>query len=210
MSSWGIFLRSNRRHAGLLFVVLCTSLLTDTDRAAAQSHKAQVAKIDAFVAEINQFIEQNRKSARIFGDVSAYGENTNRWHEFRDEDEMEKARTRNNLNTIAYVWTRAGKVNGISFTFTSPSGDWSHLMTYYFRDDGSLVKIHAQLTSFYGDLSIVRTLYFNNRGVLVKNTRKYVDLKTKKPTKPGKPGEFFDHSIPMYRKTSALPFSELL
>jgi hypothetical protein len=182
------------------------SLLTAPDRAAAQSDK----NIDSYVARINQFIEQNPKSARIFADVAGYGENTNRWREFRDEDEMEKARTRKNLNTMAYVWTRAGKVNGISFTFTSPSGDWAHLMNYYFRDDGSILKIHAELNSFYGDLSIVRDLYFNKRAVLVKNTRKYVDLKTRKPTKPGKPGEFFDHSIPIYSNVRALPFHKLL
>jgi len=200
---------TGRRTPKLLLAALCILSIGVPGQALAQ-HKSQVASIDAFVAEINQLISQNRKSARIFADISGTDENTNQWREFRNEDEMEKARTGDNLNTIAFVWTRAGKGSGMSFTFTSPSGDWAHLMTYYFRDDGSLAKIHAQLNSFYGDLSIIRTLYFNNRGVLLKNTRSYVDLKTRKPTKPGKPGEFFDHSIPMYRKVQDLPFHQLL
>ncbi|HEX6731737.1 MAG TPA: hypothetical protein VF074_17055 [Pyrinomonadaceae bacterium] len=190
----------------LLLVALCILSLGVSSRALAQ-HKTQVANIDAYVVEINQFIKQNRKAARIFADVSGTEEKPNQWREFRNEEEMERARTGDNLNTIAFVWTRAGKVTGTSFTFTSPSGDWAHLLTYYFREDGSLAKISAQLNTFYGDLSIIRELYFDKRGALLKNTRRYVDLKTKKAKKPG---EFFDHSVPMYLNVQALPFHKLL
>jgi hypothetical protein len=197
-------LRPRGRHVDLLFAVLCISLLAAPGETFAQS---QVAKIDAFVAEVNRFMKQNPKSSRIFADVSGVDDNEPEWREFHNEDEMEKARAGDNLNKIAYVWTRVGKVAGISFTFTSPSGDWAHLLTYYFRNDGSLAKISAQLNTFYGDLSIIRQLYFNNRGVLLKNTRQYVDLKTKRAKKPG---EFFDHSVPVYRNVQALPFHKLL
>lgn len=183
---------------------VCMSLIATPGQTFAQS---QVGKIDALVIEINRFMEQNRGSARVFGDLSGVNDEVERWQEFRNDDELEKARTPDNLNKIAFVWSRAGHVSGISFTFTSPSGDWTHLLTYYFRDDGSLAKISAQLNTFYGDLSIIRQLYFNNRGVLLKNTRQYVDLKTKKAKKPG---EFFDHSVPIYRNVRALPFHKLL
>jgi hypothetical protein len=195
-------LRASECHVGFLF--LCISLLAVPGETFAQS---QVAKIDTFVAEVNRFIKENPKSSRVFANVAGAEDNKPQWREFRNRDEMEKTRTGDNLNEIAFVWTRASKVAGISFTFTSPSGDWAHLLTYYFRDDGSLAKISAQLNTFYGDLSIIRQLYFNNRGVLFKNTRQYLDLKTKRAKKPG---EFFDHSVPVYRNVQALPFHKLL
>jgi hypothetical protein len=193
-------LRSSGCH--VLFAV-CILLLAAPGETLAQS---EVAKIDALAAEISRFIKQNPKSSRVFADVSGADDNE-QWREFRNEDEMEKARTGDNLNKIAFVWTRAGKVAGLSFTFTSPSGDWAHLITYYFRDDGSLSKISAQLNTFYGNLSIIRQLYFDKRGKLLKNTRQYVDLKTKRVKKPS---EFFDHSVPVYRNVQALPFHKLL
>lgn len=186
-----------------LFVAICLSLLVAPTSAA----QSEIAGIDAYVAKINQFMKVNKSSARIFADVSGSDDNTDRWQEFRNEDEMEKVRTGDNLNTIAFVSTNSGKVNASSFTFTSPSGDWAHLITYYFREDGSLAKIHAELNTFYGNLSVIRDLYFNNRGVLLKNTRRYLDLKTKKVRKPG---EFFDHTVPLYRNVRELPFHKLL
>lgn len=196
-------MRSNGNRAGLLFAAMYI-LLAAPGQTFAQS---QVAKIDALVAQINRFIKQNLKSSRVFGEVSGVDDKESRWSEFPSEDEMEKARTGDNLSKTAKVWTRAGKVAGTSFTFTSPSGDWAHLITYYFRDDGSLAKIQAQLNTFYGNLSIVRQLYFDKHGVLLKNTRQYLDLKTKRVKKPG---EFFDHSVPVYHNVSALPFQKLL
>ena len=78
---------------------------------------------------------------------------------------------------------------------------------YYFREDGSLAKIQAQLNSFYGDISVVRDQYYDPSGRLLKTTRKFLDLRTQKPKKPE---EFVDNPIPIYRKVTALPFRKLL
>ena len=171
--------------------------------ALAQAPKTHLAQINSYVAEVNSYVKRNAKSRRIFADVADY-EQTPSWREFKTEAEAEKA---SNLNQSADVWTRGGKVIAANLTFTSPSGDWAHLIMYYFREDGSLAKIEAQLNTFYGDVSIVRDQYFNNRGVRISSTRKFLDLKTQKPKKPG---EHFDHPVPVYSKVSELPFFRLL
>lgn len=174
----------------------------------AQPNKGQVSQIEAYSVQVDRFIKRTPKSLRIFANVAGVNDDKAQWREFRTEEEREKAGTGENLNENAYVWTRDRKIIGANFTFGSPSGDWAHLVMYYFRDDGTLAKIHAQLNTFYGDLSIVRDLYFDKRGNVLKNTRRYLDLKTQKPTK--KPTDFFDHSIPMYRNVRDLPFHQLL
>jgi hypothetical protein len=169
--------------------------------------KAALAEINSYTTEIDRFIKRNPK-ARIFGDVSPASPNrTSRWREFKSEAARKKAETGENLNQNAFVWSREGKLVGANFTFTSPSGDWAHIIMYYFREDGSLAKIQAQLNTFNGEISVVRDRYYDPGGRLLKTTRKFLDLQTQKPKKPG---EFMDKPIPVYHKVAELPFHNLL
>ena len=64
------------------------------------------------------------------------------------------------------MWTKQGKVIAAKFNFTSPSGDWNHFINYYFRENGSLAKIDAQLNTFEGNVSVVRQRYYNSNWTL--------------------------------------------
>lgn len=192
---------------GLMLTALCVLLPAMSHRAMAQQ-KSEITQIDTYAAQVDRFIRRNPKSLRYFGKVSSVDENAARWSEFRTDAEMEKAGTGDNLNERALIWAIDGKLAGADFNFTSPSGDWVHLINYYFRKDGSLAKIDARLNTFYGELSVVRLQYFNAKGVLLKSTRKYLDLNTRKPKKPG--GDFLDRDVPVYPNVRALPFHKLL
>jgi len=76
-----------------------------------------------------------------------------RWREFKSEVEREEADTGNDK---AKVWAKDGAVALVSYAFQSPSGDWAHYVSYYFREDGTLAKIHAQLNTFYGNMTVIR------------------------------------------------------
>ena len=164
-----------------------------------------VAEITAYKKQVDRFIKQKPKE-RLFGDVSTdVNDSEGVWREFKSEAARRKASE--NMYQSASVYSRNGKVVGANFTFTSPSGDWAHLIMYYFREDGSLAKIEAQLNTFYGDISVVRHRYFDSHGTLLKSTQQYLDLQTHKPKKPV---EFMDNPIPVYSTVSALPFHKLL
>lgn len=184
--------------ATVLFTFLCLQ-----SHAFAQSPKASIAEINAYVVEIDAYVKRNPRLKKMFGDAAEYEDNKSDWREFKTRAAFDKA----TLYESATVWTKTGKVIFASFTFTSPSGDWAHFINYYFRDDGSLAKIAAQLNTFYGDVSVLRNQYFNNAGVVLSSTRKFLDLKTRRPKKPG---DYFDHPVPVYRKVSELPFNKLL
>ena len=170
---------------------------------AAQSAKTPIAEINSYAAQVDSYIKRHARGKRIFGDVSSYNDNAPRWREFKNESEAEK----HELYSTAYVWSRDANIVGVNLTLSSPSGDWAHYVTYYFRKDGSLAKIEAQLNTFYGDVSVVRQQYFDNRGVRLRTTRRVLDLKTKKPKKSA---DYMDQDVPVYRKLSELPFSKLL
>jgi hypothetical protein len=175
----------------------------------ASTPATEIASIDRYTAQLDQFAKRNQKSAQVLGDISsASTDEKSNWKKFKSTKEREDAGTGDNLNEQADVWKREGKVVATNMTFGSPSGDWAHFVTYYFRDDGSVAKIHGELNTFYGDLRVVSDHYYSQDGKLLKTKRLFLDLKTKRPKKPGdyQPKK----SEPVYKKVSDLPFFKLL
>jgi hypothetical protein len=166
-----------------------------------------VAQIATRVKQVDRFVKTKPK-ARFFGDMSSATEDEKaKWQEFKSAKAREDAGNGDNLSQSAEVWTKQGKVVRVDFVFTSPSGDWAHLITYYFREDGTLAKLEAQHNTFYGDVSVVRIQYFDAGGKQIHATKKILDLQTQKPKKPG---EFYDNPVTVFLRTSDLPFHTLL
>ena len=197
---------SNRSPVSILLgfaAVISISILSD--RTAAQSRLAEIGKINSYVAEIDRFIKRNPESRQIVANTAPYDREAPQWNKFKSEAEAETAPE---IYENAHVWIRGGNVVATGVTLSSPSGDWAHMITYYYRDDGSLAKIQAQLNTFYGDVSVIRNQYFASRGVLLSSNRKFLDLRTQKPIK--RPRDYFDHEAPVYKRIIELPFYKIL
>jgi hypothetical protein len=192
------------RHLSSLLIIIVTC-----SGAVSQSPKPDsVASISSYAAAIER-LTISKSKRRIFADVSSGYENgPEDWKEFRSERERKKAETEANMNQTAAVWSKNGKPVVTKIALTSPSGDWAHLINYYYREDGTLAKIQAQLNTFYGDVSVVREQYFQSSGKVIRSTTRYLDLQTRKPVR--KPKDFFDQEVPVYKTVSALPFAKLL
>jgi hypothetical protein len=139
-----------------------------------------VVQIDEYAKTVSH-LRQTQKQ-RIFADVSSDWKKSI-WQEFKNEKMRDNADTGDNLNENAYVWMKDGKIVSTTFTFQSPSRDWAHFVTYYFRADGTLAKAESTLNTFYGNVTADRNYYFDLKGKIVKQNVKYLDLKTQKPIK---------------------------
>jgi len=166
--------------------------------------KSPISEINAYTTEIDRFIKTNKKH-RIFADTATEDDKDEMWKEFKSNKEVEDSASYSN----AALWTKNGKVVAVQCEFSSGSGDWVHYANYYFREDGSLARIHAQLNTFYGDVSVVRDRYYSQDGKLLKSTKRILDLYTQKP-KRNKARDFFDNPVRVYLKVSSLPFHKLL
>lgn len=166
--------------------------------ALSQTKTSAIAEIDTYAKEIDRFIKTKPKS-RLFGDVSTTEKS--RWREVR-------AKQAEDLYETAEVWTRDGKVVAANFQLSSASGDWVHFISYYFRADGTLAKIKAQLNTFYGNVSVLRDRYYDANRKQLKATERFLDLETQKPIK--RPTEFYNNPVPFYSRVSTLPFGRLL
>jgi hypothetical protein len=169
-----------------------------------------VVQIDKYAKTVSRLMETQKQ--RIFADVSSNGKKSI-WKEFKTEKMRDKADTGDNLNENAYVWMKDGKIVSTTFTFQSPSRDWAHFVTYYFRADGTLAKAESTLNTFYGNVTAERNYYFDSKGKIVEQNVKYLDLKTQKPINLrhlGKRQDFIDRKVKFFKTTNKLPFIKLI
>ena len=184
----------------LVTLLLLSSLAVGQDR---KTHLPALVSIDSYAKKVDRFTKRNDKRRRTFGNV---GDEQDHWKEFKGK--VAKGETDpEDLDEVAYVWVRTGRVVAASFAFQSGSRDWAHYVTYYFREDGTLAKIHAQLNTFYGDISVVRDKFYSSSGELLRTSTRYLNLESQKLRKRG---DFTDEPIPVYLKVRDLPFSKLL
>ncbi len=171
--------------------------------------KAEIKRIDAYCKTLDTFVKKYKSMHLVFADVSDYNQNKPQWRKYNSEKEFEKAREKVESYNIAYVWRKNGKIVKANFTFSSPSGDWAHYIYHYFREDGTIAKVEAQLNTFYGNMTILRRFYFNRKGSPLRKTTKYLDLETQKPKK-SEEQDFYDNEVKIFKKTNRLPFISLL
>jgi iron uptake system EfeUOB component EfeO/EfeM len=169
---------------------------------------AQVSAIEKEVSTIKQFRSQKTSVKRFAANLIGQGEKESKWRIFKNEAELEKENIGDNIGESANVWLKNGQVVTASFTIQTESGDWIHFITYYYRKDGTLAKIEAQLNTFYGNQTVLRNRYYSQRGELLKQSDEYRNLRTKQKNKPNE--NFIDEPIPNYLNVSQLPFYALV
>ena len=186
-----------------LIILFCHFVSAQTGK------KAEIKRIDAYCKTLDSFVKKYKGAHLVYADVSDYNENKPQWRKYNSEKEFEKARETVESYNIAYIWRKNGKIVMTNFTFSSPSGDWAHYIHHYFREDGTIAKVEAQLNTFYGNMTVLRQFYFNRKGSLLRKTTKNLGLETQTPKK-SEGQDFYDNEVKIFKKTSKLPFASLL
>lgn len=165
-----------------------------------------LAEVQAYVKEARDFVEKQGEPHLIFADVSDYNEGSKPlWKKYSSMIDFQNAGEEIESYTVAYVWLKEGKVIGVNFTYSSPSGDWAHYAEHVFRPDGSIAEIRKELRTFMGDVIVIRTTVFDPSGKELKVSKEFLDLNTQKPVPPTE--NFQDVDIPVYKKAGDLPFA---
>ncbi|HVG32030.1 MAG TPA: hypothetical protein VM911_03090 [Pyrinomonadaceae bacterium] len=195
----------------LALLVACPPLSINTSRAAvlqAQSPADNIASIEAYSKQMDAYTKRNARAGRLFGDTRAYetGDEPARWQEFKTKRALQRAE----VYSAATAWTGStGEPVVVNIDLTSPSGDWAQFNSYYYRSDGTLAKLRAEMRTFLGDVIIIRDRFYDSKSKLLQEKTRYLDLQTRKPKKI-KEGDFMDMPPEVYAKTSTLPFYALL
>ena len=164
----------------------------------------QVADIQAYCKRIDRFIKGNPDSRRVFDRTSLKNADQapNAWRE--TEGDHGRGDTRSNLKESAYVWLSQGKIVAVNFTFQGASRDWVQYAMYYYREDGTLARISAQLNVLNREMTFIREQFYDRKGVLLRGSTKSCALKTGRERKPER--DYIPEPLPRYLTTDLLPF----
>ncbi|HUF04713.1 MAG TPA: hypothetical protein VMM38_11135 [Aridibacter sp.] len=165
-----------------------------------------LAEVQAFVKEARDFVEKQGEPHLIFADVSDYNEGAKPvWKKYGSMVDFQNAGEEGERYTVAYIWLKEGKVIGVNFTYSSPSGDWAYYAEHVFRADGSVAEIRKELRTFLGDVIVIRTTVYDPAGKELMTTKEFLDLDSQKPVPPT--SNFMDVDVAVYKKAGDLPFA---
>jgi hypothetical protein len=185
--------------AGIIFFALAIS-------APAQTKPTTVTRtIDKYVKSIEKLTGSRKEPDLVMADAADIEAEKPDWKKFDSPAALEKARQEKETYTIAFNWKKNGKIVASNFTYFSQSGDWSQYVYHYFRENGTLARVDAELRTFNDDCVIKQRFYFNRAGKRLRKTLNYYDLTTNKPKERclGADALKFDYS----RSVAKLPFS---
>jgi hypothetical protein len=196
------------------FILPVAALLTFViapSHTAAQSGKAAINEIDAYVKTVDGIVKRRRNPDRVFADTADMNSSREKWRRFASIKALDRFRKRSETYSISYNWLSAGKIVASNFTLFSASGDWAKYVNHYFRPDGTLARVDTDYRTFMGDFVVLRSRYFDPKGNQISSSVKYLDLTTRKPKDAGE-GVMGDDpkEVEYYLKTSKLPFARLM
>ncbi|HEV7698944.1 MAG TPA: hypothetical protein VGO43_01810 [Pyrinomonadaceae bacterium] len=183
-------------------------ILTLCSSSAAQS---TAVEIDKYVRSVKK--TEGARNRTIVADTATEEQTKAHWRVFPTEKALDRFREKSETYSIAYNWKLNGKLATSHFTDFSASGDWTEYTFHYFRPDGTIAKVEAELRTFYGDWIVIRHYYFDPAGKQIKKTSKYLDLTTNKPKKPTPEMPDVDagvFAVTFYKRTNKLPFAGLV
>lgn len=166
---------------GSLFI---GSLLLLSPSIAGQTRSSSTIRpIDAYVRSLDAWVSSRKEPDLVVADTADVQAPKPAWKRFESVAALDKAREEHETYTIAFNWKRNGRITVSNFTYFSPSGDWSQYVHHYFRFDGTLAMVSAELRTFMDDCVIKQRFYFNSAGKRLKKTLRYFDLNTDRPKK---------------------------
>jgi hypothetical protein len=170
----------------------------------------EIKKIDAYAKTLDDLINKNKNRHLVFADVSDYRKDSDSiWKKYNSVNAFKKASIES--YSMAEVWQKGDKIIAANFVFDSPSGDWVHYIDHYYREDGTLAKVEAQLNVFglEGLISVYRNFYFDQKGKLLRKTAKYYSHEAKKWKKADQV-HFMNREVEIFKTTGKLPFASTL
>jgi hypothetical protein len=191
----------------LAFVTLIAAQTPSTAKPTTKS--SEVAAIDAYCQELDDFKKSQRNRARILG-AEVDQTDIPKWKEFKSR----RAREKEFFEDVADVWMKNGKPLVAELNSETNSGDWSKFVQYYFRDDGTLAKMRTTFAGFmvfseHGGGRIVQERIYSSKGKLLQKRLHCFELEKKhRPIKCS--GDYSNYDGTYYRRAQNLEFYGLL
>ncbi len=127
----------------------------------------------------------------------------------KDSDHLKDEMWREDISMVAFTWAQNGKLQTLSITGGSPSGDWSSHKLSTYRPDGTLVRSVFHYSAFMlGGRVLEEESVFNRQGKKTFSRMELMDLDGKKLKNASEQKQVlgFRPTVKDYLKVSQLPF----
>jgi hypothetical protein len=180
-----------------------------------------VASIKVYVGSLDTFAKRNLNRARILANVLYPNQETypiprdapRFWKEFPTRKARESESNFNEAYDGAQVWTRNGKVVRAQIVPNQNQSGDERVITYYFREDGSLAKTRFKFYDYGVDGDVVKDVIYDVKGSVLDTRLQCVqsnDLPRPRIVSCSKVRFEFIDEPPVYKKVEELPFKDLL
>ncbi|MFV0387250.1 MAG: hypothetical protein ACK5NT_00725 [Pyrinomonadaceae bacterium] len=192
----------------VLILLLFAGSFAQTNQEATEdiyNDAAVFLEIELLRSSVDQFVTENKEPNFVIANFDEFESETPKptWRSFKTREEFNAVNDTSPAYSSAEIWKIAGKIARAEFTYTSPSGDWVHYVTYTFRKNGGSAIVASELRTFYGNVSVKRTKLFDENGNLLKACEEIRELGSNKPLTLDE--DFVDNEVPVYKNVSELP-----
>lgn len=215
-----------QKHASFVLRIVCIlSLATLTHAQKQGSYKSTsqltgVAAVEAYCKSLDAFGKRTPRRARIFGNSVSPNQETypvppnarRYWDEYPNREARESAPKGYDQYDGAEVWMRNGKVVMVQFEPDRYFGAAEQVVTYYFREDGSLAKTRNKFYDLGVDGDVVKETIYDDKGRVLQTRMQCVHVARGGRRTVVNCSRMLesDHDAPGYRKVQELPFIDLL
>lgn len=180
--------------------------------AASTTQTTETTEIDSLCLRALEFGQRHVNKVRHFAEITkevVSSQPQQIWREFSSVAALRKAIRASDTGVFSQMryWSLPEGIIYVEAFLTSDSGDWSNLVEYCYRSDGTLAREDVTYNNITMDIQSWQVRYFDNSGQALKTQREVFNLETKRPLsienfqKPGNP---------LYARVKSLPFSHLL
>lgn len=157
----------------------------------------RIVAVEKYTDELDNYAKLNPQSRRFFINTSETG--AGNWQEVMDEKEIEN-------KSSAVVWMKADQP--VIALLSSQATESSQKVTYYFRDNGTLAKVHSELFIKAGNMEAIRDRSYDPKtfSILIRDFSRCFDFETNQARPCGDAATLEAKAIPIYMKTLELPF----
>lgn len=161
----------------------------------------RIVAVEKYTDELDGYAKLNPQARRFF--VNTSETQTGNWQEVAGEKEIEN-------KASAIVWMKKDKA--VIALLSSQAMESSQKVTYYFRDNGTLAKIHSELFIKAGNMEAVRDRSYDPKtfAILIRDFSRCFNFETSQVKPCGDAATLEAKAIPVYMKTTELPFYALL
>ncbi|HVG32031.1 MAG TPA: hypothetical protein VM911_03095 [Pyrinomonadaceae bacterium] len=161
----------------------------------------RIVAVEKYTDELDAYAKQNPQARRFF--VNTSESTAANWQEVSSEQETEN-------KASAVVWFRKDKP--LIALVSSQAMESSQKVTYYFRENGTLAKIHSELFIKAGNMEAIRDRSYDPKtfAILIRDFSRCFDFQTSQQKPCGDAAALEAKLIPVYMKSTELPFYALL